>query len=56
MARIKIGGPRHHVILSKQQDEKLRRLAKITGLTTSEHMRRAVDAYLRLLEMRNAKT
>jgi predicted DNA-binding protein len=38
------------VILSKPQDKKLVELAKKTGLTTSEHIRRAIDSYFRLLE------
>lgn len=50
MARNAIGGPRRHFILSRPQDEKLVKLAKKTGLTPSEHMRRALDAYFRLLE------
>lgn len=50
MARQTIGGPRRHVILSGPQDEKLLKLAKKTGLTPSEHIRRAIDAYFRLLE------
>lgn len=51
MARQKIGGPRRHVILSKPQDEKLVKLAKKTGLTPSEHIRRAIDTYFRALEL-----
>lgn len=50
MARQAIGGPRRHVILSKPQDKKLVELAKKTGLTPSEHIRRAIDSYFRLLE------
>lgn len=50
MARQSLGGPRRHVILSKPQDVKLAHLAKKTGLTPSEHIRRALDAYFRLLE------
>lgn len=51
MARQAIGGPRRHVKLSNQQDEKLMKLAKETGMTVSEHMRRAVDAYFRALDL-----
>lgn len=51
MARQAIGGPRRHVILSKPQDEKLVKLAKKTGLTPSEHIRRAIDTYFRALEL-----
>lgn len=50
MSRQAIGGPRRHVIIAKPQDDKLMRLAKKTGLTPSEHIRRALDAYFRLLE------
>lgn len=50
MARQSIGGPRRHVILSKPQDRKLMDLAKKTGLTPSEHIRRAIDSYFRLLD------
>lgn len=55
MARQSIGGPRRHVILSKPQDEKLVKLAQRTGLTPSEHLRRALDAYFRLLETAEAR-
>ena len=51
MARQQIGGPRRHVILSKPQDEKLTKLAKKTGITPSEHIRRAIDMYFRALEL-----
>lgn len=50
MSRIALGGPRRHVILTPAQDEKLVRLAKRTGMTASEHLRRAVDAYFRLID------
>lgn len=50
MARRAIGGPRRHVILSKPQDKRLDELAKKTGLTPSEHIRRALDSYFRLLD------
>lgn len=50
MARQQIGGPRRHVILSKPQDERLVSIAKTTGLTPSEHIRRAIDAYFRLID------
>lgn len=42
----KIGGPRKHVILSKPQNDAMNRLSTKTGLTVSEHIRRAVDLYL----------
>lgn len=53
MVRSAIGGPRKHVRLSAQQDDKLNKLAAKTGITTSEHIRRAIDAYFRLLEQYN---
>jgi predicted DNA-binding protein len=56
MARQQIGGPRRHVILSKPQDEKLVKLAKKTGITTSEHIRRALDMYFRALELSEKRT
>lgn len=46
MPRNSIGGTRTHVILSDPQREQLERLAKKTGLTVSEHLRRAADFYL----------
>lgn len=51
MARQTIGGPRRHVILSRPQDEKLLKLARKTGLTPSEHIRRALDTYFRALDL-----
>lgn len=56
MARQKIGGPRRHVKLSKPQDERLEALAAKTGITVSEHIRRAIDAYFRVLELAKART
>jgi hypothetical protein len=50
MSRTAIGGPRRHVVLSAPQDEWLRKLSRQTGITESEHIRRALDAYRRLLE------
>jgi len=58
MARQSIGGERRHVILPKPQGVKLEKLAQETGITVSEHIRRAIDSYFRVLElakMRNAK-
>lgn len=49
--RAAIGGPRRHVVLSMQQDKRLRKLANDTGITPSEHIRRAVDSYFRALDM-----
>lgn len=51
MPRQSIGGPRRHVILSKPQDVRLTQLAKKTGLTPSELVRRALDAYFRALDL-----
>lgn len=50
MARASIGGARRHVIISKQQEDRLERLAKTTGITPSEHIRRAIDVYFRALD------
>ena len=55
MARQQIGGPRRHVILSRPQDDKLLRLAGKTGLTPSEHIRRALDSYFRALDLVEAR-
>ncbi len=38
-------GERSHVIFSKQQRERLLKLAEKTGISVSEHIRRAVDNY-----------
>lgn len=46
MVRRSSGGRRRHVILSDPQDEALIKFAARTGLTVSEHMRRAVDFYI----------
>lgn len=46
MPRQSIEGVRLHVILPKPQHEALQRHSKRTGLTVSEHLRRAVDFYL----------
>ena len=37
---------RHNFYLPKQQMEALKALSKETGLSMSEHMRRAIDDYL----------
>lgn len=50
MARQKINGNRRHVIVAVPQDERLEKLAKKTGMTVSEHIRRAIDSYFRLLD------
>lgn len=39
-------GTRTHVILSDSERDAMVKLAKKTGLTVSEHIRRAVDLYL----------
>lgn len=46
MARQSIEGVRLHVIIPKPQHEALQKHSDRTGLTVSEHMRRAVDFYL----------
>jgi hypothetical protein len=51
MSRQAIGGQRRHVILSKPQEVKLTALARRTGLTPSEHIRRAIDSYFRALDL-----
>ena len=56
MVRAALGGPRRHVVLSPKQDEKLRDLAARTGITPSEHIRRALDTYFRALELHNSRT
>lgn len=50
MARQAIGGPRRHVKLSAPQEKKLVKLADDTGITVSEHIRRAIDVYFRALD------
>jgi hypothetical protein len=50
MSRQSLNGRRRHVIIPEPQDDKLTKLAKSTGLTPSEHIRRAIDSYFRLLE------
>ncbi len=55
MARTAIGGARRHVILSKPQENRLLALAKETQITPSEHIRRAVDSYFRLLDAAKAR-
>jgi hypothetical protein len=46
MARQSVNGTRVHVILPKPQRDQLARLATRTGISVSEHLRRAVDHYL----------
>lgn len=55
MSRMALGGPRRHVMLGKAQDARLISLARRTGLTPSEHLRRALDSYFRLLDMAEAR-
>lgn len=50
MARQSVGGTRMHVILTKVQEDRLAKLAKKTGMTKAEHLRRAVDVYFRVLD------
>lgn len=51
MARQAIGGPRVHVKLAEPQVKRLAKLSAETGITTSEHIRRAIDAYFRALDL-----
>ena len=46
MPRPSLDGCRTHLIISRNQDKLLRGLAKRTGMTLSEHIRRAIDSYL----------
>lgn len=39
-------GVRMHLIVPKQQHSALDKLARRTGITASEHLRRALDLYL----------
>lgn len=42
-----MGGRRMHVILTTQQDKALQLVSKKTELPVAEHVRRAIDGYLR---------
>jgi len=46
MARIPLEGARVHVIVTRRQEEFLRRHSRSTGMTVSEILRRAIDAYI----------
>ena len=46
MPRQSLDGLRTHVIITKYQDRDLRELARKTGLTVAEHIRRALDLYI----------
>lgn len=48
MPRESLDGLRTHVIITKPQDRELRELARRTGMTLAEHIRRAIDHYLSL--------
>lgn len=52
MPRQSLEGRRTHLILTKYQDRELKVLAKQTGMSASEHIRRAVDYYLAALSDR----
>lgn len=54
MPRAKIGA-RRHVILSKPQNLLLEAVAKKTGITPSEHIRRAIDMYFRAMAAENRR-
>ena len=49
-------GVRRHVILSRPQDQKLTQYARKTGMTPSEHIRRAIDTYFRAIELAEKRT
>lgn len=49
MGRVKLG-TRVGIYLSEVQIKKLRQLTKKTSMSMSEHMRRAIDDYLRKQE------
>lgn len=51
MSRQSLGGERRHIIFSKPQDDRLTKTAKETGISFSEHVRRAVDTYFRVLDL-----
>ncbi len=46
MPRKAMDGVRIHLILTRPQHTRMQKLSKITGLSFSELMRRAVDTYL----------
>ena len=46
MPRPSLNGMRTHTILTRRQVEDLKRLSTYSGMTVSEHLRRAVDQYL----------
>ena len=46
MARQSLDGVRAHIMITKRQDKFLRSIAASTGLTASEHIRRALDQYI----------
>lgn len=52
MARQQMNGQRVHVMLTIPQVKKVQRLARRTGLSVSELMRRAVDAFLSTQEQK----
>jgi predicted DNA-binding protein len=52
MPRQSLDGIRTHIILTKVQDKRLRKIADDTGMTLSEHVRRAVDHYITVNEPR----
>jgi coenzyme F420-reducing hydrogenase beta subunit len=46
MARTSLEGSRVHVIVTRRQEEFLRRHSRSTGMTVSEILRRAIDNYI----------
>ena len=50
MSRPSLDGVRIHVILTKPQNRTLREISRESGMTVAEHIRRAIDDYLRAFE------
>lgn len=46
MPRQSLEGRRTHLIMTKYQERELKVLATKTGISVSEHIRRAIDFYL----------
>lgn len=46
MPRQSLEGRRTHLIMTRYQEKELKHLAGKTGISVSEHIRRAIDFYL----------
>lgn len=46
MPRQSLEGRRTHLIMTRHQEKELKQLAGKTGISVSEHIRRAIDFYL----------